>query len=257
MFPDFDGSSVDKIKKLETPKQMSALLAEDLGFHIGDGHMKIEDYGDGKKYRFSYSGDNRYDINYFEWFLLPRKKKLFNIDINIFEIKNKHAIEAKYSSKKLVLFYKSLGIPDGKKVNVKIPKVILESDYLIKTAFLRGLADSDFGLSLKNRSSGVYPVLSFSSASKVLRDQVQEILEKRNFNLTAYTKAYYDLRIKKRVTTFALDLNGSKQLQKWMNEIGFLNKKHLDRYNKWAERESNSRPSPCKGDAITTKLPAH
>ena len=239
MFPSFDESSVDKIKGIKIPKVMSLLLAEDVGFHVGDGHMKIEDNGWGTKYRFSYSGDSRYDKDYFQNVLIPRKKELFNISTDFREFKNVNAIEVRFSSKKLVLFYKFLGIPDGKKTNVNIPERILGGSLEIKKAFLRGLADSDFGLSLKNRPNGIYPVLGFASISELLRDQVNSLLKKKGFNTTAYIKTYYDLRVKKQLTTFAFDLNGKTQLEKWMDKIGFSNKKHLNRYNKWARADSN------------------
>jgi len=41
------------------------LLAEDVGFHVGDGHMGIYPNRKGVRYDFTYSGDAEKDKDYF------------------------------------------------------------------------------------------------------------------------------------------------------------------------------------------------
>lgn len=226
MFPDFGGSSVDVTKHIVTPREMSVLLAEDMGFHAGDGNMSLESNGWGKKYRFSYSGDSRKDLDYFVNVLVPRKKKLFNINIKFRKQKSSNAIEAYFSSKKLLLFYSCLGLPVGKKCKLRIPWCIMTSSLEIKIAFLRGLADSDFSLTMKNRSNGLYPVLQLASISPLFICDVKLVLEELGFKPVSYVKNQFDKRIDKFVTTYIIEMNGKKQTLKWMQVIGFSNKKH-------------------------------
>ncbi len=235
MFPDFEGSSVDRIKQIKTPKEMSVLLAEDIGFHLGDGHMSMESNGWGTKYRFSYAGHWIDDKDYFLNILAPRKKELFNVELSFRKQKRSQGIEARFSSKKVLMFYKALGIPVGKKTNVNIPKCICEANELVKCAFLRGLFDSDGSLSLKNRPNGYYSVIGFATASAPLMLDVQQILSELEFCFTTYKKSPFDKRCDKVINTYALDLNGKKQLDKWMKLIGFSNKKHLEKYQRYLQ----------------------
>ncbi len=232
MFPDFDGSTTDVLRKICTPISMSVLLAEDMGFHAGDGHMSIESNGWGKKYRFSYSGDSRMDLDYFVNVLIPRKKKLFNLNVNYRKDPRSNSIEARFPSKKLLKFYAYLGLPIGKKKNLRVPKCIRDSGKEIQKAFLRGVADSDFSLTMKNRPNGLYPVLQLTSISFLFIEDAKLLLIKLGFRPISCVKNQFDERFGKVITTYILEMNGKNQTLKWMQEIGFSNKKHHLQFNR-------------------------
>jgi len=239
-------SHKDRLRKIKLPKKLNSLLAEDLGFHIGDGHMSIQMSNEGyKRYGFNYSGDKRYDKEYFNNILIKRKNRLFNISCKSRNYKYKNEIICTFNSKAILQFFnKIFCVPLNKKDNISIPKIILNSNKKVKAAFLRGLFDSDGSLCLKNRKNNIYPTINLTSKSKRLIANTLRLLNEFKFSVTSYNRDRYDKRTFKRYKQSCLDINGANMVKKWMKDIRFNNKKHLIKYYKWAQGESNSRSSP-------------
>ena len=189
---DFDKiiySRLDIKRGIKIPTKLTPLLAEDIGFHIGDGCMAIGRHRHSRslRYYFNYSGNRKKDLHYFENIFLQRKRELFNLNLSIKRRNSRpNEIHTTFYSRAIFDFFQQLGIPAGKKREVEVPLQIKSADLEVKAAFLRGLAAADFCVSVKNRSYGIYPTIHFVSASKKLRDDVCELLREFGIQFTKY-----------------------------------------------------------------------
>src|SRR4030067_817853 len=119
-------SGNDRRRGVRIPIKVTADLAEDVGFHIGDGYMKERTTSSSHNYNFVYAGNSEDDKNYFENVLIPRKKRLFNIDAYYKNYNNprnkaKKSIELVFNSKAVLTFYRDvLNVKQSPKINVKI-----------------------------------------------------------------------------------------------------------------------------------------
>lgn len=223
-------------KRKITIPELNEDLAEDIGHHIGDGHM-AEHTNKGKtRYPFIYSGDSTFDLNYFKTVLLPRKRRLYGITKDNLQI---YGTELKFAfySVELYEFYTSIGVEGGKKTNIAIPPFIMNGSKEMKCAFLRGLADSDGSLSFKRRHKKIqyYPVVGFVMKSTRLYEGVCTLLEELGVTFTGWPRKQFDTRTNRHYSSWGIDVNGKKNLARWMELIGFNNKRHLDRYEFWTE----------------------
>ena len=237
-------SKHDLKRKIKIPTKLTPMLAEDLGFHIGDGCMieyRRKDTG-GMRYQFNYSGNLNKDFNYFQNKLLPRKKKLYNLDLKVKIHTTENSIYVSYYSRVLYDFFLALDIPSGKKTKVSLPEIIKKSPKRIKAAFIRGLAAADFCVCVKNRSNGIYPSIKFVTASKILCKDVCKILQEFRIPLTRYEEFKIDKRFKQPTTTYCLDINGRKRLNLWMQRIGFSDKRNLISVTKFSRARRDLNP---------------
>jgi len=229
---DFDKikySKHDVKNKIVIPRKLTLALAEDLGFHIGDGCMFTSGYTYSKciRYGFTYCGNSDKDRDYFQKGLLPRKKELFNLDLSIRKDPKTRTVITTYYSRAIFDFFRQLGIPSGKKTNIGVPSLIKNSNKEIKASFLRGLAAADFCVAVKNRSFGLYPTICFVSASKRLCDDVCKIIQDFDIPFTRFKNVEVDKRFKKPSTTYRVNINGRKRLKKWLELINFSDKRNL------------------------------
>ena len=140
------------------------------------------------RYEFVYGGYLIDDWNYFDRILRKRKKEFFNLIIRIKRIKNKKGIRCFYYSKAVLQFFKMLGVKEGRKDNIGISDIIKNSSKNIKVTFLRGLADTDFSVSFKNKTikGYTYPVIKGSFKSKPLIIDIEAILKEFGFILSPH-----------------------------------------------------------------------
>ena len=212
-------------------------LAEDMGHHVGDGHMGVYNKSDGSiRYEFVYSGNAKNDKNYFIEVLIPRKRKLYKIKNTKWRIVE-NEIRFCFNSKETFHFFKEKGINSGPKDNIAIPQFIKKGNIEIKLAFLRGLFDSDGSLAIKKRHRKVhyYPTITITTKSKKLSKDIVSILKELEFSSILVKRERYDERTKKIHISYQIDINGSSQLIKWMNTIGSKNFHHLNKYKNWAK----------------------
>ena len=202
-------SRFDKNKKLVLPKKLSPLLAEEIGAHVGDGTLSK------KKYYFSIRCDKR-EKDYFTNFLFYAYKYLFNLNLNLLERGSISGFEV--SSRGIYEFKNNvLGIVTGKKAyRIRVPKCILNSKNKdIYSSFLRGVFDTDGCITFRN---GKYPLIAILIKSKVLIDDLNFM-----FCKLGYIPC---------VSGYRITLNGPVMVQKWINEIGSHNPKHLGKFEK-------------------------
>lgn len=226
----------DVRKCIRLPEKLTPGLAEDLGIHIGDGSMyRCGPTND--SYTIRYSGHAIEDKNYLTKFIPELKLKLFNVNKVNFHIGRNNEAFLTIHSMGISNFYNKLfGIPFGNKTkSIDIPKSIKKASLPIKTAFIRGLADTDFCISFKKKSKyrkHHYPVISSCLSSKKLITSVKEILDELEINAVVM----YNLksrRYDKISIVHRIEINGNYNLDKWVKLIGFDNEKHLSKLRVW------------------------
>ncbi len=230
----------DLRRGIKIPKALSEELAEDVGFHIGDGYMKSRKNEKGVeiKYDFVYAGHINDDLEYFKSILIPRKKSLFNFnEMKIDSIIATNSIRIRPRSKAVFYFFRDvLDVKESPKDTIKVPKWILENKKF-QVAFLRGIMDSDGCFTVKRKN---YPTISINGKSEKLIKSIGKMLNNFGINHCLYEVNPYEKRTSKYYKKYCIDISGSNAI-KWVNTIGFNNPKHIRKYNKWAETDSNHR----------------
>jgi len=208
-----------KKKNLKLPTKLTPSLAEEIGAHLGDGFLS------GDKYEYRLKG-NKNEKKYYDQFVKKTFKELYNIDLNIKEYETTYGFEL--CSKGLWEFKnKVLGIPAGRKNDIRIPEVIKVNNQEILCSFIKGLFDTDGCVSfLDYKTHGNhYPVISFSSRSKFLVQETGEILNMLGLKPTfSDDKKYYYIY-----------LYGYKRLEIYTKMIGWSNSKHTDKVIQWKQ----------------------
>ena len=213
-------SRYDKIKKLRFPKRLTPELAEEIGMSIGDGFLS------NRRNEYRLKG-NKNEKGYYDLFIKPLYKKLFNLDLNVREYETTYGFEI--ASKGFWTFKnKILGIPSGRKDNITVPNIVKVNDINILTSFVRGLFDTDGSVSFSSRYGykNYYPTISISFKSKKLVVELMEILQMLGL----------EPGISKKDPYWQLYLNGYTRLEKYSRLIGWSNQKNIDRVIKWKKQ---------------------
>ncbi len=238
---EFDLSTIkmsrnDVKRGLCLPKYLTEDLAEDIGIMVGDGHIGRHKNHSGVNYQICISGDSSTDREYVHEYVRKLKKQLFDLDFPIhFTGKRKTEIRLQIFSKGLVEFYlKQIGLPIGRKDLIRIPAVIKEADNNIKRSFLRGFVDTDGGIAFreKGKNQESYPSIKMTSASKLLIEDITELLNELSFTYTvSYDLHSVHSKTGKESISHEIELNGVKKVTQWANTIGFSNPKNIAKVN--------------------------
>lgn len=206
--------------------ELSTELCEFVGAFIGDGFTGRY----GSNYLTQFTGDARYEWDYLKYSLAPIAQKLFNIDASLRAVGN--TLRMNFRSRSLyLLLTERFQIPLGRKnLTVRIPEEIIEGGQNFIIAALRGIADTEGTVffDLRPIYDVPYPRIQICTTSSPLAKQIREILKGMRFSI--YTRE--DRRTEHPV--FHTEIYGLAQLQKWLREIGFSNKKHLDKIRRYA-----------------------
>jgi len=196
---------------------LNEAICEFIGAFIGDGFTNKY----GHSYLVQFTGDSRYDKEYYINNISKILKENFNINPVLFYREN--SIRVSFYSKCLFEFLtERLKMDSGKKVyTVKIPNEILDSNKKFLAATLRGIFDTDGSLFFDKRESYKKPYirLNLTSASPILIKQVYTILEE--FELNPRISTNYNKGV--------IHINGYDNIRKYIKTIGFSNKRHLNK----------------------------
>lgn len=166
----------DKIIGLCLPLEITEDLAYICGVMAGDGSIYVR--RDKCDYNITCVGNPKDEKDFYDIVLTNLFCKLFNKRIRTKFIKKRISYGFTLSSKTLVLFFTTvIGLPDKRKDNIDVPAVFLK-DRNITKSFIQGLFDTDGSISLKRRYRNYhyYPVVSISSKSKVIIDQISDFI---------------------------------------------------------------------------------
>lgn len=215
--------------KIKIPK-LNKKLAEEIGIHIGDGSLGI--YPKTGHYRYTVcSGfdDKIYIFN----FVKPLIEKLYGITPNNITKKKGKSLDLVYHSKDLILWKNKIGLPIGPKNQIKIPKLILHSPFILDC--IRGIFDTDGTVLFKKRNKDIhyYPVIKLYCKSKPLIKQIDKVL----LSIGIKSNIQYDVRVDDKrgfiSVTHQLHINGENNVEKFMKKVGFSNIKHKTKYLVW------------------------
>jgi intein/homing endonuclease len=208
--------------KIKSPKE-SQILAEIVGAILGDGNIMF--YKKGKKvgvYQISITGhkilDKQYHVNY----LAKKFKSLFNVEPKQMEFPRKNARRLVIYSRDLVSFFAKMGLKPGDKMKnqTTIPPWIFKKKKYLQ-ACLRGLIDTDGCIHrMSQRDSNLIRINFVNHNQALLRDT---------------HRAFYilDYRPSKIIRNRIFYISRQNEIGKYLKEIGFSNKKHIDRLKKF------------------------
>ncbi|MBU2577051.1 MAG: hypothetical protein KKF50_04985 [Nanoarchaeota archaeon] len=214
------GSTID----IKIPKYSSE-LAEFIGAVLGDGHvhytkksLKARKIG---VYQIRITGDLRYEKEYHNY-LGELSKLLFGINPKYACKNGKNERYLFLSSRKLVEFFMGMGINPGNKIvnQSTIPKWVYENREYMK-ACLRGLIDTDGSIHRMSKRDFNLLRISFTNHDNKLLQDTRAL-----FVILGYCPS-------KIINNRNFYISGQGEIEKYLKEIGFSNKKHVDRYKQF------------------------
>lgn len=191
------------------------IFLEFYGILIGDGWLSKLKYKNKITHLIGISGHKEFDKE-LHLYCKENIGKMFNRSPYLKEIKNCNGRELLFSHKGLFNFLvNDMHFPIGKKLDISLPKKISALGYNGIKHIIRGMFDTDGSFYLDKTPSGnPYPCICITMRQPSLIEYVRDILLKEGF------KVYYR---KGRYPNVEIKLKGSKQLKKWLNEIGSSN----------------------------------
>lgn len=217
-------NSIGNLKKINIPSN-SIELAEFVGAVLGDGHVHFTKKTTKKRfvgvYQIRITGDKRYEKDY-HIYLGKIAESLFGIISRHIEIDKKNERYLFLSSRGLVEFFFKMGIGAGNKIinQSTIPEWIYKNDLFLK-ACIRGLIDTDGSIHrMSNRDSGLLRINFKNYNFKLLNDAREAFI-------------YLGFHPSKIINGNIFYISRQGEIAKYLKEIGFSNKKHLDRLNEF------------------------
>ncbi len=206
---------------------ISTKLAEEIGWHIGDGSMNFYKNRGKLKGFYQLRGHIEDDKEHYEKRIKPLFEKLFKIKINLREMPSTRVFGFQIWNDNLIKFKKNLGLPLGKKYNVMIPKKLLASRDL-KKSVIRGIFDTDGGIYLQIKNKKLYPRIYITTISFELSEQLLELFDQFGLRATRYSQLYNQNFNRKR--SYIITIRGVKMFHRFMKKITPKNPKHLKKY---------------------------
>ena len=238
-------SHSDVRRGVRLPREMTPELAELLGILMGDGCIAAYKGNGSSVFMISVSGNALHDHEYCRY-VSELFYTLFNIIPRAYKAKNQNTIVLAVRSKALFHFFKSIDMNIGPKKDLHIPHTIPE-EKAFHIPFIRGLFDTDGSLALKKYNHD-YPVISLKLNSRYIIEQVEYILRNLGFSMyVEYDTATYDARGFTSVGS-RIYIYGRKNLRKWVDLIGFHNRRHTKKIERGMGRVGISptvREGPC------------
>ena len=135
----------------------------------------------------------------------------------------------------------AIGLEQGRKdQRLKIPEIFLNDKELLMYV-IKGIFDTDGCISFKKKykERPYYPVITVSSKSKKLIQQISSFLKNMKFNIVEiYDYKVKDIRNSKGYTIInRIEMNGKDNLKNWLLSVGFESPKHLKKIKEnWKEK---------------------
>lgn len=220
---------------MQIPTNISTELAEEIGWHIGDGSMNFYKNRGKLKGFYQLRGHIEDDKKHYEKRIKPLFKKLFNIKLKIREMPSTRVIGFQIWNSDLIKFKKEFNLPLGKKYEIAIPKVFLTRINL-KKSVIRGIFDTDGGIYLERKNNRLYPRLYITTTSFKLSEQLLKLFNEIGLRATRYSQLYNKNFNRKR--SYVITIRGEKMFHKFIKDIAPKNPKHLKKYQEFLNSQN-------------------
>lgn len=202
------------------------------GIMLGDGCLSL--YCNKKKC-VCISGSRVDDVPFFDKVVKPIIKKLIDKDVPILYRNSDNSINLKFLSIFLFDFISSFGYPVGKKGNkLFIPKVFYEKN-LVKYV-LQGFFATDGSLVITDNNGTIYPRVEANGIAKDLIKEISDWINLQGIKCNLYLAKRKNIRpsdFRRNMEQFRIQINGKKELMKFIDKVGFVNPKQIERLNKY------------------------
>lgn len=219
-----------KMKITKFPKKITSELAEETGWHIGDGTMGFYNNAGKLKGLYQLRGHIEDDKPHYINRIKPVFRDIYGIDISLREMPSTRVFGFQIWSNELVKFKKSLGLTCGPKLDLIIPKIFLRSNEL-KIAVLRGIFDTDGCVYLEHKNHKLYPRLQITTICRTLAEQMKEIFNELGLNAKV-NDANCIIR-KNRKLAYIVVIRGNEMFNRFMGTIKPANLKHIAKYEQY------------------------
>ncbi len=220
---------------MKLPSKITPELAEEIGWHIGDGSMNIYKKGDKLNGLYQLRGHIEDDKEHYLKRIKPIFKKLFDIDVHIRDMPSTRVVGFQIWNNDLVKFKENLGLPLGRKTNIEIPPRILSNNEL-KKAVIRGIFDTDGGIYLENKNKKLYPRMHITTISFELSEQILNVFKENKIRTTRYSQLYNKKFNRKRA--YIISVRGVEMFHKFIKEISPKNPKHIRKYERFLNSQN-------------------
>ena len=219
---------------MRTP-EISSELAEETGWHIGDGSMNFYNQDGKLKGIYQLRGHIEDDKPHYVERIKPLFKQLYGLDISLREMPSTRVFGFQIWNNELVKFKQKIGLPIGKKFDISILKAFLDNQDL-KIAVLRGIFDTDGSINLEKKNNKLYPRVYITTICPSLAKQLKEIFNDLGLRATVYS----ELNNQKfnRQKCFRINIRGEEMLHKFISIIKPKNPKHLIKYQNFLNSKS-------------------
>ncbi len=222
-------SKRDCEKQIKLPKEITPLLAEEIGLSIGDGVIS------GKKFEYRLKGNKLDEKDYYTTFIKPMFKELYNLELNIKEYESTVGFEV-YSQALWEFKTKIIGLPTAPKKTIRIPNCLKVNDKEVVCALIRGLLDTDGSIYFRSqgRNKKYYPVISFATISRGLASDVKEILGVIGFRPRLYSTN--KITISRPNPCFTVVLYGYSNFELYKKLINTRQPKNITKLKTWGDK---------------------
>ena len=215
---------------------MERKLAELMGILSGDGYTN---FYPPNKYFTEISGHLTEEKEYHEKYINPLLKETLGTTFRIRERKDQKARDLRSCKKEVHKKLIKMGFCKGKKKNnLKIPTWI-KNKKANRVAFLKGLMDTDATFHIKNKKN--IPTIALRGANHQLITTCNQWI--KSFEIPTYCKkkknSYFYKGEKREKDSTLLQISSLRGIHQFMKIIGFRNKKHLNKFNKWLNEKGH------------------
>lgn len=213
---------------MKLPTQISTELAEETGWHIGDGSMNFYNHKDGKARGFyQLRGHIEDDKEHYFQRIKPVFKQLYDLDISLREMPKTRVFGFQIWNDELIRFKQKLGLPLGKKFDISISEIFLAKEEL-KKAIIRGIFDTDGCVYLEPKNNKLYPRIEIRTISEELSKQLFDLLISFGIRTSKYSGLWN--RDHDRQIAYTLVIRGEAETYKFMEIVKPANPKHIKKY---------------------------
>ncbi len=225
-------SVCDAKRRIHFPEKIDENLAELVGIYLGDGHLAKRIYRN--EYKLQITGHMVQDRFYYEKFVIPLIRNLFNIEPKLYFKPKENVFQLEVYSKGVFLFLvNNFDLPIGRKENIRIPEMFFKDPKLLGSC-VRGVLDTDFYFSV-HKSSVVFG--AFFNQKSLVEDLETAFSQMGICCKTALNDAHFDKRTNKIYTGQRITVRKRQHIEKIFNEIGTHHPMMALKYKIWKNGE--------------------